>query len=131
MSGAERIATGVAPAVATVDPADRFERKWVLVPAAQTMHDGTVLKTWGVQAGGIWVGRVHPIGPNPVEQALARRHAALFAASKGMAAVLQEALEAFGDEFDLDMPVDAAELVAWLAAWRVRARAALGKAGAP
>lgn len=120
-----------APASTHADPAALLDGEWVLVPATQTMHDGTVLRTYGVQAGGIWVGRAHPIGPNPVEQALARRHAALFAASKGMAAVLQEALEAFGDEFDLDMPVDAAGLVAWFAAWRVRARAALGKAGAP
>ena len=131
MSGAERTATGVAPAVAPVDPADRFEREWVLVPAAQTMHDGTVLKTWGVQAGGIWVGRVHPIGPNPVEQALARRHAALFAASKDMAAVLQEAVTFCADLFDEDAEVDGRNLVQWFTGWRERAKAALGKAGAP
>ena len=111
MSGAERTATGVAPAVAPVDPADRFEREWVLVPAAQTMHDGTVLKTWGVQAGGIWVGRSHPIGPDPEHRAMARRHAALFAASKDMAAVLQEALAAFRSEFEADEPVSGADLV--------------------
>ena len=88
-----------------------LDGEWVLVPATQTMHDGTVLRTYGVQAGGIWVGRAHPIGPNPVEQALARRHAALFAASKGIAAALREALGMSGDEFDRDLPVDGAELV--------------------
>lgn len=119
------------PASTHADPAALLGGEWVLVPATQTMHDGTVLRTYGVQANGIWVGRVHAIGPGQEDRALARRHAALFAASKGMAAVLQEALEAFGDEFDLDMPVDAAGLVAWFAAWRVRARAALGEAGAP
>lgn len=47
-----------------------------------------------------------------------------------MAAVLQEALTAFGAEFDAGGDVPGADLVQWFAEWRVRARAALGKAGA-
>ena len=121
-----------APGEAThADPAALLDGEWVLVPATQTMHDGTVLRTYGVQANGIWVGRVHPIGPGREERALAKRHAALFAASKGMAAALREALEMFGDEFDRDLPIDGAELVQRFAAWRARAKAALGEAGAP
>lgn len=48
-----------------------------------------------------------------------------------MAAALREALGMSGDEFDRDLPVDGAELVQRFAAWRARARAALGEAGAP
>ena len=47
-----------APASTHADPAALLDGEWVLVPATQTMHDGTVLRTYGVQANGIWVGRV-------------------------------------------------------------------------
>lgn len=82
-----------------------------IVPTTQRMFDGTCLKTWGVQADGCWIGRAHPIGPTSEDQALARRHATLFAASKGMAAALQEALAAFGTEFDADEEISGADLV--------------------
>ena len=60
-----------------MDLAALLDSQWVLVPTIQTMHDGSELRTWGVQANGVWIGRAHPVGPNPVEQALAHRHAAL------------------------------------------------------
>lgn len=116
---------------APVNLAALLDGTWVLVPTTPTMHDGSVLRTWGVQANGVWVGRVHPIGPNPAEQALARYHAALFATSKGMAGVLQEALAAFGAEFDADEDVPGVDLVQWFTEWCERAKAALGKVGAP
>ena len=116
---------------ATVDVAGWLDGRWVRVPTTQRMHDGSTLDTWGVQVNGIWIGRAHPIGPSAAEQALARHHASLFAASKGMAGVLQEALAAFGAEFDADEDVPGADLVQWFTEWRERAKAALGKAGAP
>ena len=95
---------------ATVDLAALLDGQWALVPTTQAMHDGTTLRTWGVQAGGLWIGRAHPIGPNPVEQALARRHAALFAASKGMAELLSQTLRDW-PQFDGDDEVSGADLV--------------------
>lgn len=117
-----------APEPAPVDVAALLDGPWMVVPTKQAMHDGTVLRTWGVQANGLWIGRAHPLGPNPVEQALAHRHAQLFAASKAMAAVLQEALAAFASGFDADTELCCADVVEWLAGWRERARAALGRA---
>lgn len=108
-----------------------LDGRWVRMPTTQRMHDGSVLPTWGVQVNEIWIGHSHPIGPSPAERALARHHAALFAASRDMAVVLQEALEAFGAEFEADEDVSGADLVQWFAEWRIRARASLGKAGAP
>lgn len=109
---------------------------WVRVPAQQTMHDGQVLPTWGVQvaATGRWVGRAHPIGPSPAEQAEAGANAALFAASKTMAGVLHEAIEAWEERFDASdgeaASVSGADLVAWFTLWRARAQRALAQAGA-
>lgn len=116
---------------ATSDKAAWHDGRWVRVPTTQRMHDGSLMPTWGVQVNGTWIGRAHPIGPSPAEQALARHHATLFAASKGMTGVLQEALAAFGAEFDADEDVPGADLVQWFIEWRERAKAALGKAGAP
>jgi len=120
-----------APGEATpVDLAALLDNPWTLVPTSQTMHDGTALRTWGVQAGGLWIGRAHPIGPNPVEQALARRHAALFAASKGMAELLSQALCDWPG-FDGDEDVSGADLVDWFAQWRLRVRSALARVDVP
>ena len=119
------------PDVSTpVDLAALLDNPWTLVPTSQTMHDGTALRTWGVQAGGLWIGRAHPIGPNPVEQALARRHAALFAASKGMAELLSQALCDW-PQFDGDEDVSGADLVDWFAQWRLRVRSALAQVDVP
>ena len=90
-----------------------------------------------MQANGLWIGRAHPLGPDPAEQALARRHAQLFAAvgprsgPTAMAAVLQEALAAYASGFDADAELCCADVVEWFAGWRERARAALGRVGEP
>lgn len=108
---------------------------WVRVPARQTMHDGQVLRTWDVQvaATGRWVGRAHPIGPTTAEQAEAGANAALFAASRAMAAVLHEALVAWEEQFEApdgeEASISGADLLAWFAGWRVRAQRALAQAG--
>ena len=67
-----------------------------------TMHDGTVVRTWGVQVAetGQWVGRVHPIGPDAPHEREAQANAALFAASRLMAEVLLEATQAWSEQFD-------------------------------
>ena len=119
-----RAGTAPAPAADGLDVAALLDGPWVLVPAKQAMHDGSRLATYGVQADGLWIGRAHPLGPEPAEQALARRHAALFTASKAMATVLQEAVEAFAGAFE-GGPLPEAEFAAWFARWRERARAAL------
>lgn len=119
------------PETAPVDVAALLDGPWVVVATKQRMHDGSTLPTYGVQANGLWIGRAHLLGPDPTEQALARRHAVLFAASKAMAAVLQEALAAFASAFEANEPVPGADLVEWFAEWRIRVRAALDRAGAP
>lgn len=119
------------PEPVLVDVAALLDGPWTLVPTKQAMHDGSVLRTYGVQANGLWIGRAHPLGPDPAEQALARRHAALFTASKTMAELLQEALTAFAQEFDADADVPGADLVEWFVQWRERAKVALGRVGEP
>ena len=113
-----------------VDLVALLDNPWTLAATVQTMHDGTVLRAWGVQAGGLWIGRAHPIGPNPVEQALARRHAALFAASKQMAELLSQAVCDWPG-FDGDEDVSGADLVDWFAQWRLRVRSALARVDVP
>ena len=113
-----------------VDLAALLDGQWVLVPTTQTMHDGSELRTWGVQANGVWIGRAHPVGSNPMEQALAHRHAALFAASKRMAELLSQALCDW-PQFDADEKVSGADLVDWFAQWRLCARRVLAQAGVP
>lgn len=106
------------------------------VRVRQTMHDGQVWPTWGVQvvATGKWVGRAHPIGPSPAEQAEAGANAALFAASKAMAGVLREAMTAWEEQLEASdgeaAGVSGADLLAWFAQWRVRAKGALAQADA-
>ena len=117
------------PEPAPVDVAALLDGPWVVVPTKQRMHDGSTLPTYGIQANGLWIGRASPLGPDPVEQALARRHAQMFAASKAMAAMLQEALAIHADAFDSDEHVAGADLVERFAQWRERARAALGRVG--
>jgi hypothetical protein len=109
---------------------------WVRVPARQTMHDGQVWPTWGVQvaATGQWVGRCHPIGRTPEALAEAGANAVLFAASKAMAQVLREAVTAWEEQFEAadgeKASVSGADLLAWFAQWRLRARRALAQASA-
>jgi hypothetical protein len=114
--------------------------EWTCVPTQQAMHDGTILKTWGVQVAGTgqWIGKAHPIGASPENQTEACANGRLFGASKTMAAVLIEATQAWADQ--LDAPADSADheisvsggdLVAWFAEWRLRARQVLNAAGVP
>jgi hypothetical protein len=51
--------------------ADPTSGDWTCVPTQQMMHDGTILKTWGVQVAGTdqWIGKAHPIGASPENQA--------------------------------------------------------------
>lgn len=97
------------------------------------MHDGTVLSTWGVRVveTGQWVGKVHPIGPSPAEQAEAHANGRLFTASKTMSELLAEAMQAWTEQFDDDSEISGADLLQWFSQWRVRARLALDVAGVP
>jgi hypothetical protein len=110
---------------------------WTCVPTQQTMHDGTILITWGVQVGGTdqWVGKAHPIGASPEHQTEAHTNGRLFAASKTMATALMEATQAWADQFDApadrEISVSGGDLVEWFAAWRLRARQVLNAAGVP
>ncbi len=118
-------------------PGNPTAGNWKLVPTIQTMHDGSILRTWGVQVQGTeqWVGRAHPIGPTPENQAEAQANAALFAASKLMAEMLIEATEAWSEQFDgpedEDCSISGADLLDWFAQWRLRARKALDAAAIP
>ena len=102
-----------------------------------TMHDGTVLPTWGVIVAATqqWIGRVHPLGDAPQCQAEAQANAMLFAASRTMSELLDEATRAWAEQLDdpedQDCSVSGADLVDWFAQWRVRARQALHQAGVP
>ncbi|NPD66278.1 hypothetical protein HN018_23680 (plasmid) [Lichenicola cladoniae] len=103
----------------------------------QIMHDGSVIATWGVQVAATsqWIGKVHPIGEGTAHCAEAHANAGLFAASKLMADVLDEATKAWIEQFngpdDQDLSVSGADLVDWFAQWRLRARKALDAAGVP
>ena len=122
------------PGIRSAEPTDG---EWMWVPTIQTMHDGTVLRTWGVQVGatGQWVGNAHPIGPTTENQAEAHANGGLFAASKLMAVLLTEATQAWSNQFDgpeeEDCSISGADLMDWFAQWRLRARAALEAAGVP
>jgi hypothetical protein len=111
--------------------------EWQPVSTIQTMHDGTVLRTWGVAVAGTqqWVGKAHAIGPEPNHQAEARANAGLFAASKLMAATLAEAVGPWADHFDSaddrECPVSGADLLDWFVQWRLRAKAVLDAARGP
>jgi hypothetical protein len=108
--------------------------EWTWTATTQTMHDGTVLQTWGVMVQDTlqWIGKAHPIGETMEQRAEARANTALFAASKQMAALLEEAIQAWAEQFegseDSDCSVSGADLVEWFAQWRLRARQMLQKA---
>ncbi|MGI4946799.1 MAG: hypothetical protein ACRYHQ_40615 [Janthinobacterium lividum] len=101
------------------------------------MHDGTVLPTWGVMVAATlqWIGKVHPIGETREQQGEAQANAMLFAASRTMSELLDEATRAWAEQFDgpedQDCSVSGGDLVEWFAQWRVRARQALDVAGVP
>ncbi len=107
------------------------------MPTQQTMHDGTVVATWGVQVADTsqWIGKVHPIGEGATHCAEAHANAGLFAASKMMAELLDEATKAWVEQFDgpedQDCSISGADLMDWFAQWRLRARQALDAAGVP
>jgi hypothetical protein len=111
--------------------------EWKRTATTQTMYDGSVLPTWGVLVSGTlqWVGKVHAIGQKPEQQAEAHATAGLFAASKTMASLLEEATQAWARQFDgvgdEDYSISGADMLDWFAQWRVRARAALDAAGVP
>ena len=119
--------------------ADPTAGEWRWVPTHMTMLDGSLVRTWGVQVGstGQWIGRVHPIGPEPALQAEAHANAGLFAASKAMSELLIEATRAWSEVFDApddsehNLSVSGADLMDWFAQWRLRARSALDAAGVP
>ena len=104
---------------------------WRSIPTIQTMHDGTVLKTFGVQVQDTqeWVGKAHPIGPSPENLEEAWANAALFAGSKAMNELLVEALSAWAEQFDgtsdEDLEMSCADVVEWFSEWRARVRARL------
>ena len=110
---------------------------WRRLSTTQTMHNGTVLLTWGVQVSGTqqWVGKAHAVGPSLDEKAEAFANAGLFAASKEMAILLMEATQAWAAQFDEADPdsveISGADLVAWFAEWRLRVRKALDVAVTP
>jgi len=120
------------PAIRSAEPTGG---DWEWSPTTQTMHDGTVLPTWGVRVAetGQWVGKAHAIGPSPAEQAEAHANGGLFAASKTMSELLVEATQAWaeGKQFDEDSEISGADLLQWFAQWRPRARQALDAAGVP
>ena len=110
---------------------------WKWVSTIQTMHDGTIMPTWGVQVADTsqWIGKVHPIGEDPAHRAEAHANAGLFAASKMMAELLDEATKAWIEQSDgpedQDCSISGADLMDWFAQWRRRARKALDAAGVP
>ncbi len=110
--------------------------KWKWTITTQPMHDGSPIRTWGVRVAetGQWVGQVHALGTSTANQAEAYANGGLFAASKEMADLLDEATRAWSLQFDaswLGCTVPAAELVEWSTAWRRRARQVLDAAGMP
>jgi hypothetical protein len=107
--------------------------EWNWASTVQTMHDGTVLRTWGVMVEDTlqWIGKAHPLGETVEQQAEAHANVTLFAASKQMATLLDEAVQAWAAQFDgpedQDRSVSGADLMDWFAQWRLRARQVLRK----
>ena len=58
---------------------------WRRLSTTQTMHDGTVLLTWGVQVSSTqqWVGKVHAVGPSLDEKAEILRQRRSFCRQQG------------------------------------------------
>jgi hypothetical protein len=76
--------------------------EWIWTATTQTMQGGTVLLTWGVVTRDtlLWIGKAHPLGDTMAQRAEARANAALLAASKQMATLLDEAVQAWAEQFD-------------------------------
>jgi hypothetical protein len=110
---------------------------WRRVSTTQTMHDGTLLLTWGVQISTTrqWVGKAHAVGPSLDEKAESYANAGLFAASKEMAVLLKEAADVWSAQFDETDPdsleIPGADLLEWFAQWRLRAKQLLDVAITP
>jgi len=109
---------------------------WLWTVTAQHTQDGPATRTWGVRVAetGQWVGQVNALGTGRANQAEAYANGGLFAASKGMADLLDEATRAW--VLQLDAPchgctVPAADLLEWFTAWRRKARQVLDAAGVP
>ena len=117
--------------------ADPTSGQWRRLRTHMTTSDDALVMTWGVQvsATGQWIGRLHPIGPEPEQMAEAQANAGLFATSKDMSELLIEATRAWSDQLDgpddHDQSVSGADLLEWFARWRLRARATLDGAGVP
>ena len=110
--------------------------KWLWTTTTQPMHDGAAMRTWGVRVAetGQWVGQVNALGTDRANQAEAYANGGLFAASKAMADLLDEATRAWALQFDASYfgcTVPAADLVEWFTTWRQKARQVLDAAGAP
>ena len=107
--------------------------EWTLTATTQTMHDGTVLQTWGVMVQDTqqWIGKAHPLGETIEQRAEAHANATLFAASKQMATLLNDAAQAWAAQFDgaqdQDLSISGADLMDWFAQWRLRVRQVLQK----
>ncbi len=108
------------------------------MPTTTTQHtpDAGETRTWAVQVAetGQCVGQVSAQGTSTASQAEAYANGGLFAASKQMAGLLDEATRAFALQLDADCfgcaaPAD--ELMEWFKAWRRKARQVLDAAGVP
>lgn len=102
----------------------------------QPTPDGEETRTWGVRVAetGQWVGQVNALGTDRANQAEAYANGGLFAASKEMADLLDEATRVWALQFDaswLDCTLPAADLADWFTAWRKKARQVLDAAGVP
>ncbi len=110
--------------------------KWLWTITKQPTQDGAATRTWGVRVAetGQWVGQVNALGTSTASQAEAYANGRLFAASKEMADLLDEAARAWALQFDEpwhDCSVPGADLVEWFTAWRRKARQVLDAAGVP
>jgi hypothetical protein len=111
--------------------------QWRRVSTTQTMHDGTLLLTWGVQVSDTqqWVGKAHALGDTLEDKAESFANAGLFASSKEMAVLLHEATQVWADQFDDTGPdspeISGADLLDWFAQWRLRAKKLLEVAVTP
>ena len=98
---------------------------------------GTLVPTWGVKVAATdqWIAKAHALGPTMEQQAEAHANAGLFAGSKMMAVLLEEATKVWAQQFDgpahQDCSVSGADLMDWFTEWRQRARQTLDATGVP